>query len=192
MKKIIMGGLLVLSGAALAGDNKPYVMLDSSSEKDSLANDYIGANVTIGVKTSGKLEYSVKAGVSLENTSSSDTISNNIEIKIKKSYDVGMFFIPYVGLRLGEKLNHDTSNLTHYSVDAGAKIPLSNGLALDIGYRYRNAFQSSENYRSNRYHATFLYDLDQHNTVGLRYASSFANSSTEDRDSWRVHYQRNY
>ncbi len=192
MKKIIMGGLLVLSGAALAGDNKPYVMLDSSSEKDSLANDYIGANVTIGVKTSGKLEYSVKAGVSLENTSSSDTISNNIEIKIKKSYDVGMFFIPYVGLRLGEKLNHDTSNLTHYSVDAGAKIPLSNGLALDIGYRHRNAFQSSENYRSNRYHATFLYDLDQHNTVGLRYASSFANSSTEDRDSWRVHYQRNY
>jgi opacity protein-like surface antigen len=192
MKKIIMGGLLVLSGAALAGDNKPYVMLDSSSEKDSLANDYIGANVTIGVKTSGKLEYSIKAGVSLKNTSSSDTISNNIEIKIKKSYDVGMFFIPYVGLRLGEKLNYDTSNLTHYSVDAGAKIPLSNGLALDIGYRYRNAFQSSENYRSNRYHATFLYDLDQHNTVGLRYASSFANSSTEDRDSWRVHYQRNY
>ena len=192
MKKIMIGGLLVLSGAALAGDNKPYVMLDSSSEKDSLANEYIGANVTIGVKAPGKLEYSVKAGVSLKNSSSSDTISNNIEIKIKKSYDVGMFFIPYVGLRLGEKLNHDTSNLTHYSVDAGAKIPLSNGLALDIGYRYRNAFQSSENYRSNRYHATFLYDLDQHNTVGLRYASSFANSSTEDRDSWRVHYQRNY
>ncbi len=187
-----MGGLLVLSGAASAGDNKPYVMLDSSSEKDSLANDYIGANVTIGVKTSGKLEYSIKAGVSLKDTSSSDTISNNIEVKIKKSYDVGMFFIPYVGLRLGEKLNYDTTNFTHYSVDAGAKIPLSNGLALDIGYRYRNAFQSSENYRSNRYHATFLYDLDQHNTVGLRYASSFANSSTEDRDSWRVHYQRNY
>lgn len=192
MKKIIMGGLLVLSGAALAGDNKPYVMLDSSSEKDSLANDYIGANVTIGVKTSGKLEYSIKAGVSLKDTSSSDTISNNIEVKIKKSYDVGMFFIPYVGLRLGEKLNYDTTNFTHYSVDAGAKIPLSNGLALDIGYRYRNAFQSSENYRSNRYHATLLYDLGQHNTVGLRYASSFANSSTEDRDSWRVHYQRNY
>ena len=192
MKKIMIGGLLVLSGAALAGDNKPYVMLDSSSEKDSLANDYIGANVTIGVKTSGKLEYSIKAGVSLKDTSSSDTISNNIEVKIKKSYDVGMFFIPYVGLRLGEKLNYDTTNFTHYSVDVGAKIPLSNGLALDIGYRYRNAFQSSENYRSNRYHATFLYDLDQHNTVGLRYASSFANSSTEDRDSWRVHYQRNY
>ena len=192
MKKIIIGGLLVLSGTALAGDYKPFVALDSSTEKDSLANEYIGANVTIGVKGPEKVEYSVKAGVSLKNTSSSDTISNNIELKVKKSFDVGMFFIPYVGLRLGEKLNYNTTHFTHYAVDAGAKIPLSTGLALDVGYRYRNAFDSSQNYRSNRYHAMFLYDFDQHNTVGLRYASSFANSGTEDRDSWRVHYQRNY
>jgi len=192
MKKIIIGGLLVLSGTAIAGDYKPFVALDSSSERDSLANEYIGANITIGVKAPEKLEYSVKAGVSLKNTSSSDTTSNNIELKIKKSFDVGMFFIPYVGLRLGEKLNYNTTHFTHYAVDAGAKIPLSTGLALDIGYRYRNAFESSQDYRSNRYHAMFLYDVDQHNTLGLRYASSYAHSGTEDRDSWRVHYQRNY
>jgi opacity protein-like surface antigen len=188
----MMGALLMLSGAALAGDYKPYVVLDSSTEKDSLANEYISANVTVGVKAPEKLEYSVKAGISLKNTSSTDTISNNIELKIKKSFDVGMLFIPYVGLRLGEKLNYNSTHFTHYSVDAGAKIPLSTSLALDVGYRYRNAFDSSQNYRSNRYHAMFLYDVDQHNTVGLRYASSFANSDTEDRDSWRVHYQRNY
>ena len=193
MKKIIVGGLLLLSGAAMAGDNKPFVMLDSSTEKDSLASEYIGANITIGVKTADKFEYSVKAGASAKSTSKSDTVSNNLEFKIKKSFDLGMFFMPYVAVRLGEKLNYNTTHFTHYAFDAGAKIPLVNGLSLDVGTRYRNAFDSAEKYQSMRYHAMFLYDLDQHNTVGLRYARSFSDvSDYEERKSWRVHYQRNY
>jgi hypothetical protein len=72
-------------------------------------------------------------------------------------------------------------------------MPLSNGLSLDIGARYRNSFNSSEDYRSTRYHAMFLYDVDQHNTVGLRYARSYSDvDDYEERKSWRVHYQRNY
>lgn len=193
MKKIVIGGLLAVSGAALAGDYKPFVTIDTSSEKDSLTSEYIGANVTMGVKAANKMEYSVKVGTSSKNGyDGTDSISNNIELKIKKSYDIGMFFLPYVAVRLGEKLSSDATHFTHYAFDAGGKIPLSNGLALDIGYRYRNAVETSENYRSNRYHAMFLYDIDQNNTVGLRYASSFANKETEDRNSWRVHYQRNY
>lgn len=182
-----------MSGSVLAGENKPFVMIDSNSEKDSLASEYIGANVTVGVKTANKVEYSVKVGVSSKNATSSDTISNNLEFKVKKSFDVGMFFLPYVSVRLGEKLNYDTTHFTHYAFDAGAKIPLTNGLALDIGTRYRNAFDSAENYKSMRYHAMFLYDVDQHNTVGLRYARSYSDvSDYEERKSWRVHYQRNY
>lgn len=193
MKKIIMGGLLLLSGAALAGDTKPFVMLDSSTEKDSLASEYIGANITIGVKTADKFEYSVKAGTSAKSTSSSDTISNNLEFKVKKSFDLGMFFMPYVSVRLGEKLNYNTTHFSHYAFDAGAKMPLSNGLSLDIGARYRNAFDSAESYRSTRYHAMLVYDVDQHNTVGLRYARSYSDvSDYEERKSWRVHYQRSY
>ena len=195
MKKIIMGGLLALSGAALAGDNKPFVMLDANSERDnkSIASEYIGANLTLGVKTPDKVEYSVKVGVSAKDTDKENTISNNLELKVKKSFDLGMFFMPYVSVRLGEKLNSDTTHFTHYAFDAGAKIPLVNGLSLDIGARYRNAFETAEKYRSTRYHAMVLYDLDQHNTVGLRYARSFSDvSDYEERKSWRVHYQRNY
>ena len=194
MKKIIMGGLLALSGAALAGDNKPFIALDASSEKDnkSIASEYIGANLTLGVKTADKFEYSVKVGVSAKDTSTSDTISNNIEFKVKKSFDVGMFFLPYVSVRLGEKLKDDTAHFTHYAFDAGAKMPLTGGLSLDVGTRYRNAFDSAEEYKSVRYHAMFLYDVDQHNTVGLRYARSQSDNDYEERKSWRVHYQRNY
>ena len=66
MKKILIGGLLALSGAAMADGNKSFIMLDANSEKDnrSIASEYIEANLTLGIKTPNKTEYSVKVGVS--------------------------------------------------------------------------------------------------------------------------------
>jgi hypothetical protein len=173
-------------------------MIDSSMEKDaiSLANEYINANITMGVKTPSKTEYSVKVGNSLKNAPAAsptpDSLSNNIELKVKQSFDVGTFFTPYVAVRLGEKFKSDTTHYTHYSFDAGFKLPLSESLALDVGARYRNAFDSSKDYRSTRLHVMGLYDIDKHNTVGLRYTQSDAKSPDEERHGWRVHYQRNY
>lgn len=196
MKRIIIGGLLVLSGAAMADGNKSFIMVDTSSEKDnrSIASEYIGANLTVGIKTPNKTEYSVKVGVSAKDKvyDGTESISNNLEFKLKQSYDVGMFFLPYVSVRLGEKLNSDQTHFTHYAFDAGAKVPLVGGLSLDVGARYRNAFKSSENYESTRVHAMFLYDVNEYNTLGLRYARSNADNYEEERKSWRVHYQRNY
>lgn len=208
MKKMLALSLLVVSGAVIAGDsggdeqprNKPFVMVDTSMEKDaypSLANEYINANITMGVKTPSKTEYSVKVGSSLKDvpgSTSSDKLSNNIELKIKQSFDVGTFFLPYVAVRLGEKLVYDgtKTHFTHYAFDAGLKLPLSESLALDVGARYRNSFDTAMKYRSTRLHAMVLYDFDKSNTVGLRYTQSDAEYYTEERKGWRVHYQRNY
>lgn len=196
MKKMIIGGLLALSGAAMADGNKSFIMVDTSSEKDnrSIASEYIGANLTVGVKTPNKTEYSVKVGVSAKDKvyDGTESISNNLEFKLKQSYDIGMFFTPYVAVRLGEKLNSSQTHFTHYAFDAGAKVPLVGGLSLDIGARYRNAFKSAEDYKSTRVHAMFLYDVNEYNTVGLRYAQSNADNIEEERKSWRIHYQHNY
>ena len=207
MKKLLAFTLLALSGAVFAGDdsgeaprNKPYVMVDTSMEKDaqysgSLATEYINANITMGVKTPSKTEFSVKVGGSLKDKySGTDSLSNNIELKIKQSFDIGAFFLPYVAVRLGEKFNSDTTHFTHYAFDAGLKIPLTDKLALDVGARYRNAFDTAEKYRSTRLHAMVLYDVDKSNTVGLRYtqSDSLVAKPEEERKGWRVHYQRNY
>ncbi len=189
-----------LAGPALADDSgsvyKPFVVLDSSVEKDgnTLANEYIGANITIGVKTANKVEYSVKAGLSLKDvpSSTSDKLSNNIEGKIKKSYDIGTFFTPYVAVRLGQKIKEDTTSFTHYAFDAGAKIPMAESLALDIGLRHRNAFDASKNYRSLRVHTTLLYELNAANTIGLRFTKSQSKNLDEERETWRLHWQHNY
>jgi hypothetical protein len=199
MKKIIIGGLLALSGAAMADGNKSFIMLDANSEKDnrSIASEYIGANLTVGIKTPNKTEYSVKFGVSAKDKvyDGTESISNNLEVKLKQSYDIGMFFLPYVSVRLGEKLNSDQTHFTHYAFDAGAKVPLVGGLSLDVGARYRDALKTSAasgDYKSTRVHAMFLYDVNEYNSLGLRYARSNADNYEEERKSWRVHYQRNY
>ena len=209
MKKLLAFTLLALSGAVIAGDsggdgtdaprNKPFIMVDTSMEKDaytSLANEYINVNLTMGVKTPSKTEFSVKVGASAKDVqnSTSDKLTNNIEFKVKQSFDIGTFFLPYVSVRLGEKFDYNTSHFTHYAFDAGLKIPLTDKLALDVGARYRNAFDSAEKYRSTRLHAMVLYDVDKSNTVGLRYTQSDAlvAKPEEERKGWRVHYQRNY
>jgi opacity protein-like surface antigen len=206
MKKLLALTLCALSGAVFAGDdggdaprNKPFIMVDTSMEKDaytSLANEYINVNLTMGVKTPSKTEYSVKVGASAKDVqnSTSDKLTNNIEFKVKQSFDIGTFFLPYVSVRLGEKFDYNTSHFTHYAFDAGLKIPLTDKLALDVGARYRNAFDSAEKYRSTRLHAMVLYDVDKSNTVGLRYTQSDAlvAKPEEERKGWRVHYQRNY
>jgi hypothetical protein len=207
MKKLLGFTLLALSGAVFAGDdsgeaprNKPFVMIDSSMESDaqyasSLATEYVNVNLTMGVKTPSKTEFSVKVGGSLKDkhpSKGTDALTNNIELKVKQSFDIGTFFLPYVSVRLGEKFNSDTTHFTHYAFDAGLKLPLSDKLALDVGARYRNSFDTAQAYRSTRVHAMALYDIDKSNTVGLRYTQSEAQSYTEERKGWRVHYQRNY
>lgn len=195
MKKLtLLSALALCFSTAHAAEVKPFVMIDTSSEKDSLANEYINANVTVGVKAANKMEYSLKLGGSEKDKHGSESYTRNIEGKIKKSFDVGLPFSPYAALRLGQKTsNSDSTSFSHWAVDAGLKLPLTEAFALDAGVRYRDALNSSTKYQSTRYHVMGLYEIDPHNVVGLRYATSTStNKSEEERDGWRIHYQRNY
>jgi opacity protein-like surface antigen len=217
MKKLLLGSafFLVSIAAHAAGDYKPFFSFDVASEKDEkysdLARDYIGANVTVGIKGPHKIEYSIKTGASQKDKDGVQTVSNNIELKIKKSYQLTDSITPYVAIRLGEKIRYNGNNFAHYSVEGGVKFQLMDNLAFDTGLRYRNAlnndnfqkaFERSPTYDSDltkaytyesiRLHGMLLFDLDKANTIGLRYSQSKADDYEEERKSWRLHYQHNY
>lgn len=192
MKKLLATGLLAVSAAASAGDYTPFIGFDAASERDSLKNDYVNANITVGLKAPGKMEYSVRMGATEKESS---TYSRNIEAKVKKSFDLGLPLVPYVALRLGQKSsnNGDKASFTHVAADAGLKIEVTRQLALDIGARYRDSISSSVHYQSTRYHAAVLYELDPSNVVGLRFTTSTSsNKPEEERDGWRFNYQHNF
>ena len=207
MKKLFIACVILFASctANAEGDFSPFVMFDVNSERDAkhddLARDYIGANLTVGVKTPNKIEYTIKGGVSRKDESGTQSINNNIEVKIKKSYKLTDTISPYVALRLGEKIGKDANHFAHYAIDGGVKFKLLDNLAFDTGLRYRNAldneayqkaFSRAYTYESIRLHGMLLFDLDKTNTIGLRYSQSTADDYYEERKSWRLHYQHNY
>jgi hypothetical protein len=176
----------------------PFIMLDIATEKDNVTpvnNDYLNKHITVGVKTAGKWEYSLKLGVSDKDAETYKLMSNLIEGKIKKSFELRKGIYPYLSARLGEKtysgkVKPYSSSFTYYGVDAGSKFSLSSAWGLDIGFRWRDSSQYS--YQSERYHAMLLFDLNESNTFGFRYSQSSSDNLEEDRDSVRLHWQRNF
>ena len=217
MKKLLITSAILLAScvAHAEGDYTPFVMFDVNSESDKkdskdssdIARDYIGANITVGVKAPNKIEYSIKAGVSQKDkndgSDSPQSISNNIELKIKKSYQLTDTISPYAAFRLGQKIGSEGNRYTHYAIDGGVKFKLMDNLSFDTGLRYRNALDNGDyqkavpssskyTYESIRLHGMLLFDLDKSNTIGLRYSQSTADYYAEERKSWRLHYQHNY
>ena len=97
---------------------------------------------------------------------------------------------PYIGVRLGEKIG-SSSHFSHYAVDAGTKFPIAGSLTGDLGYRYRNAFETANLYQSNRYHVALAYALTKQDSLAVRYSQSYGDAS-EEKNSWRFTYSRSF
>ena len=198
MKKFLLGTMLALSAISAQAQLKPFVSFDYANEErrsDSVKNAAV--NMTVGVKAPNKWEYSIKAGYSdpaAPGTASSSQNTQNVELKVKKSFETGLGVLPYVAVRLGQKFTSANAvNIKHYAVDLGLKVPLGAGFAVDVGSRYRNAFHqdSVDAFDSVRYHATLLYDFNENHGVGLRYAQSHG-ADKESKNAVRAHYTYNF
>lgn len=191
MKKFLLGTMLAISAISAQAQLKPFVGIDyADEEKRSSGAKNAAVNMTVGVKAPNKWEYSIKAGYS-DPVSGSNT--QNVEIKIKKSFETGLGVTPYASVRFGQKFTTTSTNIQHYALDLGLKVPVGKGFAVDIGTRYRNAFNedASQPFNSVRYHATLLYDFNENHGVGLRYAQSHG-ADAESKNAVRAHYTYNF
>ncbi|MBM4230496.1 MAG: hypothetical protein FJ184_07070 [Gammaproteobacteria bacterium] len=197
---VLIGVIVPRVGAAesTTAQLTPFVMLDVATEKDSVSpikNEYFNKHITTGFKTAGKWEYSLKLGTSDKDARTYKLVSNVIEGKIKKSVEVRKGIYPYVSARFAEKTYSSktkpyTSSFTYYSFDVGSKFSLSDSIGLDIGFRFRDSDKYS--YESERYHAMLLFDVNEFNTIGIRYSESSSDNLEEDRQSVRLHWQHNF
>lgn len=180
MKKIsfIMASLVISASAMAQG----YGSLEYSDETNRATKaSNIKEAIVIGTKV-GSTDYSLK----MENSQTafgSGSISQGLEVRVKQS--IGAF---YIGGRLGEKVSSST-NFSHYAIDAGVKVPLFAGFTGDVGGRYRNAFETANNYETTRVHATVGYDLTKQDKVAVRWSRSYGD---EEKDAWRLQYTRSF
>lgn len=179
--------LAATAGIASAAGYAEFHYYDEENRNTKADNMKLG--VVVGNKTTDKWDYSVKMDTS-QAEFGRGSIGQSIEGRIKKSFDATVMNItvnPYLGIRLGEKIS-SSENFTYYAVDAGVKFPLvSNWLTGDVGYRYRNAFDTGHNFDSNRYHVAVAYAITKQDTVSVRYSQAYG-AASEEKNSWRLVY----
>jgi hypothetical protein len=137
---LALASLLIAGSAVAAGGYASLEYSDESNRKTGAEN--IKQGLVIGSKMDG-IDYSIK----MENSQTefgSGSISQGLELRVKQSFGDKGGIRPYLGVRLGEKVS-SSAHFSHYAVDAGVKIPLGNGFTGDVGARYRDAFDTSNN-----------------------------------------------
>lgn len=184
MRKLIFTILLCVSGIAAAG---PYVAAEyeTSEDRNTKADSYsvagiFGYKLQEGWQVSGKMQYSQAEW-------GNGSINESLEARVKKAFSYGDFK-PYLGVRLGERIKSN-DNFGYYAIDAGTKVAVAKPIDLDFSYRYRNSFNTSQNFQTNRYGIEAIYKVNDSNAVGLRYARSYGDSET---NTWRLQYTHSF
>ena len=179
-KLVVTVGALLIAGSAMAAGG--YASLEYSDETNRATDaSNIKEALVVGTKDDS-MDYSIK----MENSQTSfgnGSISQGLELRVKKSF--GGF---YLGGRLGEKVS-SSSNFSHYAVDAGVKFPLVAGFTGDVGGRYRNSFDTANDYETKRVHAAVGYALTKQDAVAVRWSRSWGD---EEKDGVRLQYTRSF
>ena len=180
MKKLIVAAMMVFAGSAMAGGYASYEYYEETNRATNADN--IKNAVVVGNKTVEGTDYSLKTETS-QTSLGNGSIGSGLEIRVKQS--IGAF---YIGGRLGEKISSST-HFGHYAVDAGVKFPLFAGLTADVGGRYRNAFETANNYETTRAHVAVGYALTKQDAVAVRWSRTWGD---EEKDAVRLQYTRSF
>ena len=184
MKKVLAILAVVFASTAFA---QGYGQVDyEDSEGRNGTNNSISTALTLGIKD-GKTSYSGRIGTS-QGSWGQGNITTSYEARVSHKYSAVGVFTPYIQARLGERVNSD-KNFSYYGFDTGAVIPLASKFGLDLSYRYRNAFNTSNNFQTDRYGIEGMYYVTNKDRLGLRYAQTYGDSES---DSWRLQYTHSF
>jgi hypothetical protein len=181
--KILAASLVLASGVAFA--DQAYTTFEyTNSTKRSDDTSSVKGGLVVGLKTDTGRDFSLKYESSQAEIGNG-SISTGLEVRARQNIDLGTFK-PYVGIRLGEKLTSTTS-FAHYAFDGGVKFPIVGALSGDVGARFRNAFDTVNDFDSKRAHAAVSYAVTKNDSVALRYSKSYG-ADSEAKNDWRLSY----
>ena len=183
-KAVITAALLLAATTAFAGNWYGAGEVETSENRNT-HKDSVGTSVIIGYKD-GVWQYSGKLSTSQAEWGNG-SITNSYEGRVKRSFN--LFGVkPYLQGRLGERVS-STKNFAYYAVDTGVVVPVTNIFEVDFSYRYRDAFDTNNDFQTNRYGIEGKLKITDKDSVGLRYAQSYGDSPT---NSWRLQYSHSF
>jgi hypothetical protein len=175
MKKVFAILALALTGSAFAGSGGVGFEFERERGNDS-PNTFEN---TVSVAPYYKFDNDIKADIKFyaSREDGDKTIENKVEARIQKMWEV--FPKTKLGARvsIGEKFT-STKDFAYYTFEPKASYALTNALSLQAAYRYRNAFDTDNNYQTRTTKLGFDYALTKNDEVGVRYLMKRGDSNT--------------
>lgn len=183
MKKIIAMLALVAAGSAFAGS--------ASVEYQSWDNPTTGADTTgLVVSVRENLTQSIVGDVALS-TNQADAgtraVGSRAEAGLTYSVPVGVI-TGYIRGASGVKSSTGAST-SFYSVEPGVSMKVTNSLTAKVGYRFRDAYDSTVADQTRTVRAGLSYALSKQDSVGIRYDRQRGDSL---QNIWAINYTRGF
>ena len=185
MRKFVLASLLAIFAATAQAGNWYSAVESETSENRVTKADSLGTGLIVGYKE-GAWQYSGKLSTSQAEWGNG-SITTSYEGRVKRSFDAGIVK-PYLQGRLGDRVT-STNDFAYYALDAGVVLPVAKQFDLDFSYRYRNAFNTSNNFQTDRYGIEGKVKLTNKDILGLRYTRSYGDSET---NAWRLQYAHSF
>ena len=190
MKKIVIATVLALT-AGLASAQGNFGGIEYNYREGYGADkgtDQNGYTLTLGTSVAKDTTVDLKSV--FRRTDGSGDITNRLEAGLTRNLDIGNGFAGYGRVAIGEKWNEGT-NFSYYSIEPSVVIPVpSTKLSTELGWRYRNAYDSAANADETRtWRAGIKYNLSKEHTVGLRYDNVRGDTN---QNVVAVNYSRNF
>lgn len=161
MKKLAIATLVLASLSAMAADSFTVEGQHINNAGAAAQQQYV-----LGVKK----EFSGFAGdlaVSNAQTEGTNALSTRLEAGATVAGPVGL----YARAAVGQKYSN-TTDFTYYSIEPGiaAAVPGLSGVTAKVGYRFRSAFDSTQNNdQTNTMRYALSYALNAKDSVALKY-----------------------
>jgi hypothetical protein len=126
--------------------------------------------------------------LTMRQTDVTNSLTNRLEAGLTARTSLGLIN-PYLRTAVGEKFI-STGDYSYYSVEPGVTAPVgSTGLTARLGWRYRNAFSSTNDDETRTWRMGVSYAVNKANSVGVRYDRLRGDSN---QNSWNFNYTKNF
>ena len=175
MKKLFAILAFTMAGTAFAGESG--VGFEFERERGNNAPNTF--ENTVSVAPYYKFDNGVKADIKFYGAreDGSKTLENKVEARVQKMWTV--FPNAKLGARVSVgELFSSTKDFSYYTFEPKASYALTDALSLQAAYRYRNAFNTDNNYQTRTTKLGFDYALTKKDEVGVRYLMKRGDSDT--------------
>jgi hypothetical protein len=185
MKKILAILALAATSSAFAGSG---VNFEFERERGTSSPNTF--NNTVKVSPYYKFDNGVKADIMFEGNrddgkvnGSNQPLQNAIEARVQRLYEV------YPGLKLGARLGigeyfngvnaaGNTVDFGYYTVEPKAEYAIGHGFSALASWRFRNGFNSSDNYLTRTAKAGVGYEVSKNDVVEVKYFQKRGDTNT--------------